>query len=176
MFNYVKQNNSVEGKLYNKILSLSRNKIFYTNFDLCDTFQNRIYLIFLHISFLNVKVKNITLHKKYSSFFQKTFEFMFKKIDQNMREIGYGDVIVNKNMKYLITNFYNILLKCENYKQKSFEYKNMLFSRYLEQNNKKNHSINPLLIEYFNKYEAFCFDLSPDSVLKGDFNFNYKRR
>ena len=27
---------------------------------------------------------------------------------------------------------------------------------------------------YFNKYEAFCFDLSPDSVLKGYLNFNYK--
>ena len=30
------------------------------------------------------------------------------------------------------------------------------------------------LIEYFNKYEAFCFDLNSDSVLKGDLNFNYK--
>ena len=50
----------------------------------------------------------------------------------------------------------------------------MFFSYYLEQNNNKNNVINPLLIEYFNKYEAFCFDLSPDSVLKGDLNFNYK--
>ena len=174
MFNFSKQKYSVETKLYNKILSLSRNKIFYTNFDLCDTFQNRVYLIFLHISFLNVKVKNINEHKTYSSLFQKTFEFMFKKIDQNMREVGYGDVTVNKNMKFLVTNFYNILLKCENYKQKSFDYKDMLFFRYLEQNDKKSNTINPLLIEYFNKYEAFCFDLNPDSVLRGDLNFNYK--
>ena len=99
---------------------------------------------------------------------------MFNKIDQNMREIGYGDVVVSKNMKFLVTTFYNILLKCENYKKKSLDYKNMFFFHYLEQNNKKNNTIDPLLIEYFNKYEAFCFDLSSDSVVQGDLNFNYK--
>ena len=30
------------------------------------------------------------------------------------------------------------------------------------------------LIEYFDKYQAFCFDLSPDSVLRGNLNFKYK--
>ena len=30
------------------------------------------------------------------------------------------------------------------------------------------------LVEYFDKYQAFCFDLSSDSVLSGDLNFNYK--
>ena len=29
-------------------------------------------------------------------------------------------------------------------------------------------------VEYFDKYQAFCFDLRSDSVLKGDLNFNYK--
>ena len=174
MFSSLKSKYSAEDKLYNKILSLSRNKIFYTNFGLSDTFQNRINLIFLHISFLNIKIKQIKPHKRYNTFFQRMFEFMFNKIDQNMREIGYGDVIVSRNMKFLVTTFYNILLKCENYKRKNLSYKNMFFFHYLEQNNKKNNIIDPLLVDYFNKYEAFCFDLSPDSVLKGDFNFNYK--
>ena len=174
MLNFFKHDNRAQCRLYNKILSLSRNKIFYTNFGLSDTFQNRIYLIFLHISFLNIKKKQIHMHKSYTIFFQKMFEFTFKRIDQNMREIGYGDTVVSKNMKFLVTTFYNILLKCENYRKKSLDHKNMFFSYYLEQNNNKNNVINPLLIEYFNKYEAFCFDLSPDSVLKGDLNFNYK--
>ena len=174
MLNFFKNNDAVQSRLYNKILSLSRNKIFYTNFGLSDTFQNRIYLIFLHISFLNIKIKQVNLHKTYNIFFQKMFEFMFNKIDQNMREIGYGDSVVSKNMKFLVTTFFNILLKCENYKKRSQDHKNMFFCYYLEQNNKKNNTIDPLLIEYFNKYEAFCFDLSPDSVLNGDLNFNYK--
>ena len=52
-----KQTNTKEYILYNKILLLSRNKLFYTKFGLADTFQNRIHLIFLHTSFLFVKIK-----------------------------------------------------------------------------------------------------------------------
>ena len=38
--------------LYNNILLLCRNKLFYTKLDLIDTFQNRIHLIFIHISYI----------------------------------------------------------------------------------------------------------------------------
>ena len=89
--------------------------------------------------------------------------------------INYGEVAVNKNMKLLITSFYNILLKCEKYKEKNEESKNFLFSHYLDSQYMKKNAINPLIIDYFNKYEAFCFELSPDSVLKGDFNFKYEK-
>ena len=41
---------SKENILYNNILSLSRNKLFYTKLQLSDTFQNRINLIFIHMS------------------------------------------------------------------------------------------------------------------------------
>ena len=44
--------------LYNNILSLSRNKLFYTKFALADTFHNRISLIFFHISFIIIKLSN----------------------------------------------------------------------------------------------------------------------
>ena len=77
-------------------------------------------------------------------------------------------------MKYLVKNFYNILLNCEKYNKKSMKFKKEFFLKYLEENKTKKHSINGFLIEYFNKYEAFCFDLSPDSVLSGDLNFCYK--
>ena len=33
---------------------------------------------------------------------------------------------------------------------------------------------NTPLKEYFNQYQAFCFDLSSDSVLQGKINFKYK--
>ena len=33
---------------------------------------------------------------------------------------------------------------------------------------------NTNLVDYFNKYQAFCFDLCLDSVLKGDLNFTYE--
>ena len=101
------------------------------------------------------------------------FDLIFNKIEQNMREIGYGDVLVNKNMKTLVRTFYSILLNCEKYNEKNMLSKKKFFIKYLEENNTKTHSINDFLIEYFNKYEAFCFDLSNDSVLRGDLNFSY---
>ena len=57
MFKFFKQNHEIENNLYSKILFLSRNKIFYSDFGVLDTFQNRINLIFFHFSFLFNKEK-----------------------------------------------------------------------------------------------------------------------
>ena len=118
---------SQETTLYNNILLLSRNELFYTKFALSDTFQNRIHLIFIHISFIFVKTKIDMKDKEYKTFYQKLFDFLFKQIELNMREVGYGDVSVNKYMKALIKSFYNILLYCENYKNEKQESKNIFF-------------------------------------------------
>ena len=174
MFRSKKQKKFQEVKLYNKILFLSRNKLFYTKFDLRDTFQNRINLIFLHISFLFTKIKQKNKDQTYNYFFQLIFDLIFKKIELNMREIGYGDMAVNNKIKYLVKIFYNILLNCENYKKKSLDSKCMFLLKYLEQNIDKNINSNAELVKYFNDYQAFCFDLSSDSVIQGGLNFNYK--
>jgi len=163
-----------EETLYNKILLLSRNKLFYTKFDLTDSFQNRINLIFIHISFIFIKIKQNNHIKSSRTFYQKMFDLIFIKIELNMREIGYGDIAVNKNMKFLVKVFYSILLYCENYQKKTLSSKNEFFSKHLKCNLQKNVTNIVGLIEYFDKYRAFCFDLSSDSVLSGDLNFIYK--
>ena len=157
--------------VYNNILLLSRNKLFYTNFSLADTFENRIHLIFIHTSFLFIKIKQNDQNKKYKIFHQEIFDITFNKIELNMREIGYGDVTVNKNMKKLVKNFYNILLNCENFKKKQLNEKNIFFTKFLDNNENIKMANNLALINYFEKYQAFCFDLSHDSVLKGEINF-----
>jgi len=174
MLKKLTQNNTQESILYNNILLLSRNRLFYTKFDLSDSFQNRIHLIFLHISFLFIKIKQNMENKKYKNFYQKTFDLIFNKIELNMREIGYGDVQVNKNMKLLVRTFYSILLNCEKFKELSLSSKNTFFIKYLEKNSNQKIANNELLIKYFDKFQAFCFDLDPDSILRGDLNFNYK--
>ena len=174
MNNLLNQNKSKEFILYNKILSLSRNKLFYTKLNLNDTFQNRINLIFLHISFLFIKIKQNNVNQHYKDFYQKMFDFTFKKIELNMREIGYGDTQVNKNMKFLVKGFYNILLKCENYNKKKLGHKKLFLYEYLTSDNNEKNTDNIGLVEYFDKYQTFCVDLSLDNVLKGDFNFTNK--
>ena len=166
--------NTQEDILYNNILSLARNELFFTKFGLADTFQNRIYLIFIHISFLFIKIKQNNQKEIYKIFYQKMFDLIFKNIELNMREIGYGDIVTNKNMKFLVKTFYNILLNCENLNWRSLNLKKMFFFKYFTHNNMKKKADNVPLIEYFDKYQAFCLDLSLDSVLKGDLNFMYK--
>ena len=174
MFNHLKQSTSREDKLYSKILTLSRNKLFYRDLSFCDTFQNRINLIFLHISFLFIKVKQIDNSNSYYKFYQGMFDYIFRKIEINMREIGYGDTTVNKNMKFLVKNFYNILLNCEDYEKKTFDKKSLFLFKYLDINKAHKHNKSINIIEYFNQYHSFCLDLSANNVLKGDLNFSYK--
>ena len=165
--------NSCAEILYNKILSLSRNKFFYTKFQLKDTFQNRINLIFFHISFIFIRLKDKKENFKNKAFSQKVFDIIFKKIELNMREIGYGDTVINKNMKNLVKAFYNILIFCESFKSNTVEVNSNFLFEQLKSNlrdNKKNNDFNNI-IEYFDKYRAFCFDLTQDSVLKGELNF-----
>ena len=172
-----KKNNQVKSQeitLYNNILLLSRNELFYTRFDLADTFQNRIHLIFIHISLILIKTKTDMKDNECKIFYQKLFDLLFNKIELNMREIGYGDASVNKNMKWLIKSFYNVLIYCENYKDENQESKNVFFTKYLKSNKDQKMANNGLLIKYFNKYQAFCFDLTSDKVLKGELNFKYK--
>ena len=101
------------------------------------------------------------------------FDLIFNKIELNMRELGYGDTPVNKNMRFLIKTFYDILFNCEKYKKMSGQAKCTFFNKFLELNIKGN-TDNMAIIDYFNKYEAFCFDLEADSVLEGRLKFNYK--
>jgi cytochrome b pre-mRNA-processing protein 3 len=164
----------IEKKLYNKIVNLSRNKLLYTEFALNDTFQNRINLIFIHVSFLFTKIKHDENVAHYKEFYQKMFDYTFNQIEINMREIGYGDVTVNKKMKLLVKSFYNILLHCDNYEKKTSKQKSSFICNYLTLNNDKNSELSSKLIAYFDKYYIFCLDLSYDRVLMGDLNFNYK--
>ena len=102
MFSFYKKHNN---KLYNKLTELSRNKFFYNDTQLLDNFETRILLIFFYLSII------LKISKK-SSFKKKTqdiFDNIFQNIEYHMRELGHGDVSVNKNMKNLNKIFYDIL-------------------------------------------------------------------
>ena len=76
-------------------------------------------------------------------------------------------------MKVLIKVFYNILLNCEKYGSLEIQKKTDLLDRYLSlRNHDEKHKLNELT-KYFDKYQSFCFDLSINSVIKGDLNFEY---
>ena len=141
--------------LYNNILSLSRNKLFYTKFALADTFQNRINLIFFHISFIFIKFNNNKKKNEYKHFHQKLFDTVFNQIELNMRELGYGDVSVNKKMKFLVKTFYSILLFCENFNLERKEYNKTFLNQCLKSNINKKMANYDNLADYFNVFKTF---------------------
>ena len=120
-----------------------------------------------------IKINKINRKNDYKQFHQKLFDTAFNQIEMNMRELGYGDVTVNKNMKFLVKSFYNILFFCEKFNEKRKEYKRSFLNECLECNIDKKTPNYDNLIDYFNDFQTFCFDLSSDSVLKGEFKFKF---
>ena len=92
--------------LYNKLLLLSRNIFFYKDIKLPDTFETRIYLMFIHFSIILIIFK-----EKKQKYDQKSYDMLFHNIENNLRELGFGDVSVNKKMKDFNKILYDILLK-----------------------------------------------------------------
>ena len=156
--------------LYNKIVFLTRKNLFYKDFNLSDSFSNRIYLIFFHLSFILISLKNTEINKNSS---QDIFDFFFKQIELNCRELGYGDTSINKKMKDLIKLFYEILFQCQNWKQLKNINKNKILLKFFT-NNSHNKIITNKLTNYFNNFAFFIEDISFNSLTKGVFTFVYK--
>lgn len=152
--------------LYNTLLNLSRNFFFYNKICLKDTFETRIYLMFIHFSIILIIYK-----KKEIKFPQKVYDNLFHCIENNLRELGFGDVSVNKKMKDLNKVFYDILLKLNNNRNNHFEINEKVVFKYYSEFNNLNDSKYKLFISYFLKFYNFCFELQPEIMIKEAINF-----
>ena len=105
---------------------LSRNIFFYKKVKLSDNFETRIYLMFIHFSIMMIIFK-----EKGEKFSQKSYDFVFHNIENNLRELGFGDVSVNKKMKDFNKILYDILLKIKkNIEANLFILNNSLIKKY----------------------------------------------
>tara|TARA_Y100001970_G_scaffold273849_1_gene372610 strand:- start:1426 stop:1899 length:474 start_codon:yes stop_codon:yes gene_type:complete len=95
--------------IYNNLIKLTRNKSLYLNLKENETFSDRLVFLLLHLSFF-FKIYKSKNNKETT---QKIHDFIFKQIELSIREIGYGDVSINKNMKKYVNFFYDILLKID---------------------------------------------------------------
>ena len=152
------------------MVELSRNIFFYKKIQLKDNFETRINLVFLHLSLILIVFKE----KNKKDFPQDIFDNIFQNIEYHIRELGYGDVAVNKKMKTLLRIFYDILLKIKTSGDKKNLINKRVIANYLEpQNGMKSSELIDDLANYFQKYYNFCFELENNSVLKGQINFKY---
>lgn len=156
--------------LYSILLVLSRNLFFYKKIGLADTFETRIYLMFIHFSILMIISK-----KKGTKFNQKSYDNFFHQIEYNLRELGFGDVTVNKKMKEFNKILYDILLKIDLNSKESSSFsinENLLKDYFIVFKTTKNKEFLKF-VEYFNTFFDFCFVLPLDNMLKEISKFKY---
>ena len=132
--------------IYNNLIKLTRNKSLYYNLKNDDTFSDRLVVLLIHLSFFLKTYKN-SLSKEEA---QEIFDFIIRQVELSIREIGYGDVSVNKKMKDYVNLFYSILEKIENWNKFEKSQKSKLLGDLM--NIKED---NDLFIEYFDKYSHF---------------------
>ena len=105
---------------------------------------------------------------------QEIFDNIFLNIEYHIRELGYGDVAVNKKMKILNKIFFDILVNFDKEKNIFDPKKTSLIKKYfLNKENRESKKINKLANYFFN-FKNYCFALDADSMLNGSINFTYR--
>ena len=132
--------------IYNNIVKLTRNKKLYIEFLKSDTFSDRLIILFFHFGFFLKFYKNQKSKKEA----QDLFDYFVRQIELSIREIGYGDVSVNKNMKKYVNLFYSILEKIEIWHKLEKSKKKALLGDLMDINKD-----NDLFVDYFDKYREF---------------------
>ena len=143
---------------YNNLVHLTRNKILYKDFTSQDTFSDRLVIFLFHFAFfLNVFKSNFN-----KNILQTVFDYVFKQLEISIREIGYGDVSINKKMKNYVNTFYSILNEIERWEDLDIDSQNLIFEDYL---NIKKESL--ILTKYFENYRNYLKKNTLNSLLKG---------
>jgi len=132
--------------IYNNLIKLTRNKNLYLNLKNNDTFSDRLIILLFHFGFF-LKFYKAEISKNDA---QKLFDFFIKQIELSIREIGYGDVSVNKKMKEYVNLFFSIVGKVENWENLEINDKKKTFADLM--NIDKD---NDLFVDYFDKYKDF---------------------
>ena len=150
--------------IYNSLVNLTRNKTLYEGFVKQDTFSDRMIFFLLHFAFLLKVYKNKCSKKT----MQGVFDCIFKQLELNIREIGYGDVSVNKNMKNYINLFYNILETAEKWEKLNKNDQQKVFLKYINLNTN-----NEKITNYFENYLNYLKNNTFNSLLKGVIKLNF---
>ena len=101
--------------IYNNLVNLTRNKSLYENFSNQDTFSDRLIFFLFHFGFFLMVFKKNTEKE----ILQEIYDYNFKQLELSIREMGYGDVAINKKMKTYLNIFHAILDKIDNWENLS---------------------------------------------------------
>ena len=96
---------------------------------------------------------------------QNIYDYIFKQIELNIREIGYGDMSINKKMKSYINIFHTLLKKIDTWEEIDHMKRDDLLRSFLNYNKDMRN-----LSKYFEKYRLFLLKSSLNLFIKGVVN------
>ena len=134
--------------IYNNLINLTRNKLLYKNLNSEETFSIRLTFYLIHFAFFLKIYKS-----EEKKLLQKIYDFNFRQLEISIREIGYGDVSINKKMKDYVNLFYLILEKIEKWHSLEKSKKTNLIADLINIDRD-----NDLLANYFDKYREFLIN------------------
>ena len=150
--------------LYNTLVNLSRNKNLFSIFTDKDTFSDRILILLFHFAFF-LRAYKKKVDKEY---LQKFFDYFFRQVELSLREIGYGDVSINKKMKDYINIFYSILDKINDWNDLDNVRKGEILGFYY---NLKDNDLK--IVNYFNNFEIYLSKTTLKSFTKSVINHKF---
>ena len=175
MFSFASKNKykDIISEIYQNIIERSRSKFFYLNMDIEDSFESRFDIIILHSFIIFYFLKDISDDEKKLS--QLLFDFMFEDFDNNLREMGFGDIAVNKKMKVFITAFYG---RIANYSQGVDQIKNNkgddTLNRVIINNIYKGKNLNDNKLKFFKDYIIRNLDFFNSRSLEINIDENFR--
>lgn len=98
---------SVADSLYRRIVEQSRQPGFYSECGVPDTPNGRYDMIVAHVVLVLRRLRRA--HSETNDVAQALFDLMFADMDQNLREMGVGDLAVGKRVKAMARAFYGRL-------------------------------------------------------------------
>jgi len=123
--------------------------------------------MFIHFSLILIIFK-----AKKIKFDQKEYDYLFYNIEYNLRELGFGDVTVNKKMKDLNKVLYDILLKIEIKNKKDFtlHINHTLICKYFPSLSDQKSSKYIDFETYFLDFYNFCFEIPVKNMIRDIIN------
>ena len=150
--------------IYNNLIKLTRNKNLYLNLDKKETFSDRLVILFFHFGFF-LKYYKKDLSKNES---QELFDFFIRQIELSIREIGYGDVSVNKKMKQFVNLFYSIIENIEIWENLDHNSRCKLLGNFLNISDN-----NKFFVDYFEKYRIYITKNTLNTFTKDILNLKF---
>jgi len=91
-------------ELYATVVAQARNEAFFLECEVPDTVDGRFDLVLLHAFLLFHRLKSD--HDATKELGQEVFDLMFENLDQNLREMGVGDMGIGRRIKGMAQAFY----------------------------------------------------------------------